>query len=518
MIVTILLAIAVYLISSISLFYGYLHTPSGMIFLGGHLPNSGEILNMVLPQMKEGHLFTKNLFTFEPQPRIFFAPSYLPLALLGFIFPGNSFLLVQAGRLIYTLLFFIVVFKLFKLFKLPHLFWSLFLLGISSGFGFFLNWAIPNSADLWIPEINTFHSILYSPNVIFNQILMMLALLTFYQGYTFQKKRYVLISGFFLTALAFEHQFSALTILLTISLYILLTENKFRTVIFKISSHWPIFLGPLLVFSLYFILIKQNSSSLIWTSQNNLYSPPLLSYISGFGLIGIGAFLTIIKEGVNSRKSSLNLVFCWLIAVMFLIYSPLPFQRRFGEGIHIPLVILASSYLWQFAGKLKKVPIKLALFFLLLFSGATNFYLLFQDIKAYQLNPKESPFYLYQEDQTSLEWLRKNSNEQDIILADAIYSPLIPGLIGRTVYFGHTVGTALTISPEKKTEEVKNFFFYNSDSERVKFLKNNKISFFFLGKKDESTEDFKTWEEKKYLKLVYKKDDVKIYKINELTN
>ncbi len=507
---TIFLAIVVYLISSISLLYGYLHTPSGMVFLGGHLPNSGEILNMVLPQLREGYLLVKNLFTSELQPRIFFAPSYLPMALLGWILPWNNFLLVQLGRFFYTLLFFITAFKLFKLFKLPNLFWLLLLLGFSSGFGFFLNWAIPNSADLWIPEINTFHSILFSPNVIFSQILMMLSFLTFYKGYSLQKGKYFLLSGMFTTLLAFEHQFDAVTILLTILLFLILTEKKLKILLLKIFSFWSLFLGPLLVFIIYFFLIRQNWLSLIWTSQNNLYSPPLLAYISGFGLIGIGAFLEIMKGRKNDNSSSYNLIFCWLLAVMLLIYSPLPFQRRFGEGVHIPLVILASYYLWGLVKKIKKIPFQFCLFLLLLFSTTTNFYLLYLDIKAYQTNPNQSPFYIYQEDLTALEWLRRNSNENDIILADGLYSPLIPGLIGRTVYFGHTVGTALTIDPEKKIEQVKNFFFYDSDEMRQKFLENNKITFFFLGKKASDSPDFLTWEKKAYFKKVYESSHTKI--------
>ncbi|MBI3384751.1 hypothetical protein HY030_00990 [Candidatus Gottesmanbacteria bacterium] len=509
---TILLAIAVYLISSIGLLYGYLHTPSGMIFLGGHLPNSGEILNMVLPQLREGHLLIKNLFTSEPQPRIFFAPSYLPMALLGQILPVNNFLLVQLGRFFYTILFFIIAFKFFKLLKLKNIFWAFLLLGFSSGFGLFLKWGIPNSADLWIPEINTFHSLLFSPNIIFSQILMMLSLMTFFKGYTLQKWKYFLLSGAFATLLAFEHQFDAVTVLLTILIFLLLTETKFKIWLKKIFSLWSIFFGPILVFGLYYFLIKQNWSSLIWTNQNHLYSPPLLSYISGFGLIGIGAFLAIIKSK-NKKNSSYHLILSWLIAVIIVIYSPLPFQRRFGEGMHIPLVILSSYYLWELVQKLKKIPFRLGLFFLLLFSAATNFYLLYLDIKAYQLSPNESPFYIYQEDLTALSWLRNNSSDKDVILADGLYSPLIPGLIGRTVYFGHSVGTALTIDPEKKTEQAKNFFFYDSDEKRQKFLENNKITFFFLGKKAAAAEDFSLWEGKDYFRKVFERQDVKVFKV-----
>ena len=203
-----------------------------------------------------------------------------------------------------------------------------------------------------------------------------------------------------------------------------------------------------------------------------------------------------------------------------MVFSPLPFQRRFLEGIFIPLVIFAAPQLLTVYQKgllyfNKKVFVARWLFLpvFIFFLSITNLYLVYQDLTAFSYKPQESPFYIYQQDQKGLDFLKAQSGERDVILADGFYSPLIPGLIDRTVYFGHAVGTALTINPEQKMFEVRKFFLEDNDQYREDFLKKNKIKYLFLGKKGAEASDFEKWDEKNYLAKIYDKNQVKIFRV-----
>ncbi len=421
----ILLAITVFLVSSISLYYGYFHTSPNMVFLGGHLPASGEILNMISPQLKQGYILSKNLFTSEWQPRIFLAPSYIPVALLQILLSGKDLIAINSIRVIYIFIFLAVLYKLsFLFFKKSEIWQVLLLTTFTSGFGFLLKFFIPNSIDLWIPEANVFHTLLYSTNFIYNQFFLLLAFYFFIKYELAKNNKHLIFSSLALSLVALEHQFDAITFFLTVFLFLLFVEKNFKIFLKKVIELWP-FILPLgiLVFQSFLVFHYPNVSA--WTKQTNLDSPSVLAFISGFGIMGIFAGYFIAKNEWKKLSIPYQIIIFWLISVLLLIYSPIPFQRRFTEGVFIPICLLGFVPFLKWWKNIKKKIIIYPIVITLLVGS--NVFLLYQDYQAFNIDPKQSPFYIYKADEKGLKWLEVNSTERDVILSDAIYSPLIPG-------------------------------------------------------------------------------------------
>ena len=524
-IIIIFFSFFVFVFANFAQFWGMINTPPGMVFLGGHLPTSGEILSMVYPQMKDGFLLTKNLFTSEEQPRIFFASSYLPLVVIGKVFPLSDLMIFLVGKLLFTFILFFIFWRYisFVINKDKDKIFHLFVMSLTGGLGFLLMFFVPSAIDLWIPEYTVFHTILYTASFIYSQILMLLVFYLLYSFFHKGRKLKLLFASLVSVLLAFEHQFDILTIALTVFLFIGFTQSKiknfFRQKVLLLLTLLPAFL----VIVLQFFLIKQFVNVAAWTKQTHLDNPSLISFIVGFGIIGFLAVKNVFRSPWEKMSLFYKLNFFWFISSLFLVFMPIPFQRRFLEGIYIPLTIFATpllidtlSNLWQ---KIKTKTIKLPflrLFFypsVLLFLTSSNIFLIYQDIKVFNFEKQTSPFYIYQDDLVGLDFIKKHSTDSEIILSDGHYSHLIPGLIGRPVYFGHTVGTGLTINPEEKTEAAKKFFLEDDENYRKKFLTKNNIKFLFLGKKASDTEDFKLWEQKDYLIKIYDLNNVKVFKV-----
>lgn len=520
-----LLSLSVFFVANFAQFWGVLTSPKEMIFLGGHVPNSGDF-SMTLPQMRDGHLLIKNLFTAEYQPRIFLATSFIPQVLLGNIFSLSDFNVVLIGKLLYTTFLLFVFWKYLSLSikEFKDKLWIMMVLTFFSGWGFILNYFIPNSIDLWIPEATFFHTVMFLPNFVFLQLLLLSSFYLFYLFFRTNRKSLLIISAGLLFLLSLEHPFDVLTALLAVFLYAGFSILSINKLFIKGILLFSAFIPALLSIGVQFLLINHFPTVSAWTKQTNLQNPSLISFVTGFGFVGILAFKNIFSESWQKTSLFRRLNFFWILSSLFLVFTPLPFQRRFLEGIFIPLSIFAApefqklfdTIIQKINGKIVIRRLLGILFFTLFFliSSSSNIFLIYQDIKAFNLPPQNSPFYIYRNDLIGLLYLKNHSQENDVVLADGFYSPLIPNLIGRTVYFGHRVGTALTINPQKKTENAKRFFLEENDHYRKDFLKNNNIKFIFLGKKGSQADHFSKWDEKPYLKKIYQGDGVKIFRFS----
>lgn len=396
---------------------------------------------------------------------------------------------------------------------------AIVLLCFGGGLGFILKYFLSRSVDLWIPEATIFHAVLYSSNFVFAQLLMLVAFYFLARFWINKRTKELIFVALAIFILSLEHQFSALTVISSAFFCLIFTQKTTKHLVTKGSIFFLTFLPALSSFLIQFLLIKHYPNVEAWVRQTYLDNPSLLSFVSGFGLIGILAFRQILTSVWEKMTIFHKLNLFWILSSVLLVYSPLSFHRRFLEGIFIPMVIFATP---QFIAIYRKTPVwlmekvflrrTLVVLFLLLVSS-TNVYLVYQDISVFSRKQQNSPFYIYREDQKALDYLKEHSVRDDIVLADGYYSPLIPGLIGRTVYFGHSVGTALTIRPQRKIEDARKFFLEDDENYRQDFLKKNKIKYLFLGKKASGEEGFAKWEEKKYLKKIYQGDGVKIFRV-----
>ncbi len=541
----VIFALALFILAPtfISLIFGMKNAPvtkegSPMVFLGRRNLNSQDTATYYsfIEQAKQGKILFENLYTTETPNPSFFRPSYLLIGNFARLFNLSPPVAFHFARIPLGILFFAAVYFLFSFFikKKSHIFLALTILAFSSGLGFILGGTMPQSSDLWIPESNTFLSLSDSPHFIFSQTLMILIFASFLWLLKTNDKRLLFLGGLSSALLAFEHPFDLPIIALTFILFIatfLLSENRVPKKYLLTSF---ILLIPSLfgIINYYFLLNAPAISS--WSNQNVMLSPDILNYIVGLGILIPLAFLGLIhllkSNNQDIKEFGSFLLLSWILATAILLYAPVVFQRRFIEGIHIPLSLLAAFgiiflsetfedfiKLYQSKSKHKAktqfpgVFRYMIAFIIIVILSLTNVKSIISDLQIFSKDKADDYYYYILPQETeAFSWIEKNMPEDKIILSSWFYGNLIPGFTGHKVYLGHKVQT---IDFEKKNSFMYSFFKDLSDKERLQFLKEQKIDYLFFGKDDYFLRlgNFKP-DSKDYLKNVYENKGVSIYK------
>jgi hypothetical protein len=103
--------------------------------------------------------------------------------------------------------------------------------------------------------------------------------------------------------------------------------------------------------------VSRHETLRLWSATNQMPSPPVGSYVMGFGLVGVTAAVTLLRRvrlWVRRRPVAAEevLVVAWVVATVALLFSGVSFERRCVEGLHIPLALLAATGL---AGDLRRL-------------------------------------------------------------------------------------------------------------------------------------------------------------------
>src|SRR3989339_1890771 len=104
------LALATAIITSVPYIYGYLSAPQNAVYTGIHhlAPGDTNAYLSMIEQVKQGHGVFLNLFTSEPQARVYTNPLYLIIGGLAKIFSLPNLLALHLARVI-GIFFFIPV-------------------------------------------------------------------------------------------------------------------------------------------------------------------------------------------------------------------------------------------------------------------------------------------------------------------------------------------------------------------------------------------------------------------------
>jgi MFS family permease len=108
---------------------------------------------------------------------------------------------------------------------------------------------------------------------------------------------------------------------------------------------WAVTPIPLLAY--YYRALTSDPVFQSWAAQTVLPSPSVPHLFLGYGfvfLMAIGGLAHAIRE----RDERSMLLVSWVTSIMVLTYSPLSFQRKMVEGLHVPLCILATVGLFEY--------------------------------------------------------------------------------------------------------------------------------------------------------------------------
>jgi len=276
---------------------------------------------------------------------------------------------------------------------------------------------------------------------------------------------------------------------------------------------------PLVIY--YYFVFTTNPVFCSWWEQASTPSPHPLHYLLAYGpfILAIPGVMALIRE----KGEGLFLV-AWVAIIPPLLYLPINPQRRFVEGLHIPLSILAtigiyryllpwmeSSRLWARITSHKRYkPRSLRRFVLVaifLLTLPSNLYILASlGVTAFQ---HPYPFYHERAEVEAVVWLATHTSSDDTVFTTYWTGSYIAARAGNRVFLGHW---AETMNYAQKVEEAKSFFGPASDEWRKALLRDYNISYLFYGPRERAIPGFEP-AGKPYLVKSYSNQLVTIYRV-----
>ncbi|MFA6410029.1 MAG: hypothetical protein WCW26_00425 [Candidatus Buchananbacteria bacterium] len=534
------LSLLMIFITTLPLIYGWLITPPDKIFTGIHFAalNDWFVYYSYLEQVRQGHFLFSDLFSSQPGLAVL-NPFWLGVGLFAKIFGLSNLLAFNLIRIILIPVFYFVAYLflayLFSETKKRKI--SLLLLSFSGGLGFFLfnqiikypynfsdgrfNWPM----DLWVPEFDTFLTLYYSPHFIASLILILLVFLLTAIFAEKEKLLYGVWSGFAALVLFSFHPFHILTIfavILVYLIYLMLVQKKWFW-----SYFWYYFIlaaisAPSIIYYLY--LLKFDWLTSQKALQNLCFTTPFWLTVVSYGLIllfGILGIYNLFKEKLIFKKGlskRLTLVFVWALVSFCLIYFPVNFQRRLTEGLHFPLVVLATiglfvvcQIIFSQKSKLSKFLFSqryVVLFFIVTLFIISNIFILATDLFIYA---DSRPWaYLDTGLIKAAGWLKAVDGDKVVFNSAENVINVIPAYSGKRVYVGHGVETP---NFKQKQEEVNWFFTKNRSLDiEQSFLSKRNINYLIYGPAEKEIGNYQP-EIKPYLKEVYRNEQVIVYQV-----
>ncbi len=513
LVLPLLLGIVVAFVASVPYFYGFLYPHPGFLFLPRSVVNSADTFVYVshIYLAKDGFSLLPNLYSTESLEPFIVRPIYVLLGVIARIGNVDPLFMYHAGRFIFTIFFCFFAWRLvgvyFKTVRSQLL--AFFVLIFSSGFGFFLQFSKPIPIDLWVPESNTFFSLLEAPHFVMVQTAFVASFYFLTRYLDTKKFRFLFFSSLAISLLIPDYPYSIPFVFLFYPTTLLFTSDadlkkRFLSIIYFLAL--PIFVTA----SIYFVSFTSANAQL-WYKQNILPSPPLIAVFAGYGLVGWFAVNTAIFY-FNKRYLPLIL---WIGVALVFTYFPIsiiPFQRRLLTGLHIPLALLATVALIHLAQKLQSRILK-GVF--LLFTGgaliATTVFNITAMIEDYNRDTTISyKHHIRIDELAAMQWIAQNTKQNDIILTHPFYGNIIPAFTGRFVYIGHQFQT---INFKNKFAAYTSAMKQDIPDEFHQLLKESAIAYVYIGQNDWHPQWLVSPAEESFFTIVWHQGEVFILKV-----
>ena len=338
------------------------------------------------------------------------------------------------------------------------------LVGVSSGIGGLLalcGWtdgmSIP-PADLWMPEMSTYWSLLWNPLFPFSLSLLLLSIYWLDRGSRDGIARDFWRSGLSTGVMALLHPYS-IPLLLAWGGIVTAIRQRERSIGFLAR-----YLAASLPVLIYLLWVSQTNQLV---SQHNaqglMKSPPVVAYVFGFGLLLFFVAVGLIVRGKLLIGRHWQ-VFIWFFLSVILAFSPFWFQRKLVFGAHIALCILAAGCFDLILQAIspawlrRVVLIALAVIFLP-FLVTTPVYLVRTQRDKVKQN-QDGAYYVSAELMEGLHILRDRTKPAEVVMAQYSTSRLIPAFAGNTVVWGHW---AQSVDLKQRKKWMQHLFSFDSD-------------------------------------------------------
>jgi hypothetical protein len=455
--------------------------------------------NSYLAKMRQGAVdgwLFHIVYTSEPHDGAFLFTPYLAAGkVAALIAPPSSPAFVDAMLLVFHvsrisvgILLILVLYRFVATFLVRRsLRWlALTLVCLGGGFGWLLtllglgSWLGSLPVDLFLPEGYTFYLLYGLPHLSLARAALLGGLLLIFRALAHDPLRqwigWSALAGlcWLVMGLCVPFYIAVLYAILGVwGLAALLRARRFPVRLFWRCVVGAAIPAPLLLYNIF--VFATNSVLATWSSQNLLPSPHPLHYVFGYGLLAVLSLPAIRWAWRRSQQSTAHVLLpAWIVVGPVLAYLPVNVQRRFLEGIFVPLCILAAFglRLWwigaarRYRRKLR-ISWRLAMLIVLLLVLPTNMLLLLSGIVAAQApNPANRLFHRPAE-MAAMDYLNANAPAGSIVLTDFDTGNYLPARTSLRVVIGHGPET---IRLGEKREQVRRFFDGDMSAEEQRAL------------------------------------------------
>lgn len=512
-----------------------LRTPSGYVFSGVLTAYDDTFTYFAwMRHGADGHLLMCNPFTSEPQRCEFFIPLWSILGLISRAAHIPIPLAFHAARLLAALVLLIVaravagtVIK-----SRTRVQYSLWLYITSAGFGWlvyvlknggdlFGSGATSGSADLNLPEAIAFRSVFSQVHFSVGVILMCGAIMLLFNALINKRMSLALSAGVLVSLLSVVHPYMvvvvcAITGVAMVASPWLKDQGYAAPVSYSSTARLAgAFAAGTLPGAAYAGYLNRSNEVLReWLRVTDTFSPPPWEYALGFGIVGVLAvagFRLMWKRHLPYGR----LLLTWALVQAALLYAPLSIQRRFIEGLQLPLAIASSVGLFWIARKAFKRPAARRGFLVcaVAFASLTNVGFLIGQVaaRAAGSGSTDPRRYLDADLVAAFDWLRTNGGPDGVLFSSYLTGNVAPSATGLRVFLGHY---AQTLRSDEKGSQVTAFY-ANAINDEVarKLFGEHRVRYVIYGPFERGISN--TFIAPAWLKLVHRVGDVELFALSE---
>ena len=477
-------------------------------------------------------------FTPEPHQGAFVGGFYLALGQLARLLNSSLPAVWHGARFVSGFILFLTTFIFSATFlRSRQARWTAYLLAITgSGLGWLLfatgrtEWLGAFPVDFKMPEAHLFFSALTFPHVALGTATLLTTFWLILRALSGRPNRwfYAFLSGLANLLLAVLYPFMIYLVVAVVALYWVYLCLRVRDFLWRqIGPISLSFLIPAPLLLYYAVVLQENVIFRTWAEQALTQSPPWPHYLLAYGPMLILALLPLLRHHRRpEQEPPLIFLWFWLLVAVVLLYAPLNQQRRYVQGLHVALAILATVGLVEVVlpwlrstrafQKLLTRPRytrqgmeRFILFIFLLVMSLSNIYLL-ADVSMTAAVRQPYPFFRTEAELEAMDWMQANVGLTKIVMAASETGNYLAAQLGNPVVLGHW---AETVDFATRTREATRFYANATDDAwRQAFLSGHGVSYVWYGPQERRLGDFDP-DQAPYLAPVYQGPQITIFSV-----
>jgi hypothetical protein len=535
------LALLALLLSSLPYVFAAAVTPDDQVYNGFVInAEDGYTYLAKMQQGARGAWRFRVLFTSEPHEPIVTYLFYIALGHLAHWLSLELLFVLNVARITAGFVLLLVIFRFIASFftEAAARRLAFFLAVFASGLGWFAVLVAGDTVvgeltpvDFWLIEMYTFFTIMLFPHF---SSAVLLILLVFWFGLRYletEKLRIALVAAASAVLLSTIHPFMLLVVDATLGLFWLQQTITRRRLWWEaLPGLLVLGLAPLPLVAVQFMGLRENSVMVGWQAQNHSLSPPPPYYILGYGVLLVlalpgawWAWQQRARDKMSRRFSWWPLLPLWLLVVAVLLYAPVVYdlQRRFIEGAHVPVAMLATVGLRRvvkpavassrFAGGLAQRGYgrqRLAGFTGLLLVALTLPSTLLLLGQAFALAIGEPKLRFSNHEVAAVTWLEASSDFDAAVISSYEIGGYVPAFSGRRSFMGHWTET---VDLETKRELAAAYY---AGEEGEELLFRYHIDYVFYGPREKAMGTALD-NPPAYLEPVFSSGDVTLFRVEK---